>query len=195
VAITREQIIQAAEALAAEGVNPSMQAVRDRLGGGSYATISPALRDWRESRQAQTAAVLEMPAEMKGALERAGAELWRTASTLATQQLEAIRAEAQERIAAATQERDEALAEIARHEAALEEQTKTAHQAQAALAEARGEAHRFETESAALAARLDDRQREVEDLKAQLAKQDGRLDRLQAELVELAREKKAKKSE
>src|SRR5690606_40605394 len=65
-AISKQEIIDAAEQLVAEGVNPSMQAVRERLGGGSFATISPVLREWKENREATTVAVLEMPSDVKG---------------------------------------------------------------------------------------------------------------------------------
>ncbi len=49
-AITKQDIIEAAEALQAAGTNPTMNAIRETLCGGSFATISPILRDWRESK-------------------------------------------------------------------------------------------------------------------------------------------------
>ncbi len=64
-AITKDQIIEAAEALKSAGVNPSMAAVRERLGGGSFATISPVLREWRESQEQRATVAIEMPAEAK----------------------------------------------------------------------------------------------------------------------------------
>jgi chromosome segregation ATPase len=115
-AISKEQIIEAAEHLVSEGVNPSMQAVREHLGSGSFATISPVLREWKEKREATTLAVLEMPSDVKGALDRFGAELWKAASALATAQFEKLKDECRNSIEAANRERDEALEEIERLE-------------------------------------------------------------------------------
>lgn len=111
-AVTKQDIIDTAEQLTAEGINPSMQAVRQRLGGGSFATISPALREWKEKREATTVAVLEMPSDVKGALERFGADLWKAVSVLATAQFEKVKEESRINIEAANLERDEVLAEI-----------------------------------------------------------------------------------
>ncbi len=61
--ITKGQIIEATEALKASGVNPSMAAVREKLGGGSFATISPVLREWRELQEQRAVVAIEMPAE------------------------------------------------------------------------------------------------------------------------------------
>src|SRR5690554_3196721 len=118
-AITKEQVIDAAEQLTAEGSNPTMQAVRDRLGGGSFATISPILREWKLQKAAVTVAILEMPTDVKAALERFGAELWKAASALANTQLERLKEESALAIEAANRERDEALDEIGRLEAVL----------------------------------------------------------------------------
>ena len=64
-AINREDIIRAAEELERNGISPTMAAVRDHLGGGSFATISPVLRGWKESRKAAQTIVIEMPGELK----------------------------------------------------------------------------------------------------------------------------------
>jgi len=119
-AITKDQIINAAESLKAEGINPSMSAVRERLGGGSFATISPVLREWRESQEQRATVAIEMPAEAKAALDRAGIDIWRIVTGLATEKLAKVQAEADEAVKSATAERDEALAEIERLEASLE---------------------------------------------------------------------------
>ncbi|NOR69629.1 MAG: hypothetical protein GQ532_08045, partial [Methylomarinum sp.] len=50
-AITKEQIIETAERLQAKNINPTMAGVREALGGGSFATISPVLRDWKTSKE------------------------------------------------------------------------------------------------------------------------------------------------
>ena len=59
--ITEELICKAAEQLAAEGMRPTNETVRELLAkwtstkGGSYATIGPVLRAWKARRKAAEA--------------------------------------------------------------------------------------------------------------------------------------------
>jgi hypothetical protein len=75
--ITFEQVAAAADALVGEGVQPTIRAVRERLGTGSPNTIHRHLVAWREARPAATAAAPELPAPLAAALaneiERAAA--------------------------------------------------------------------------------------------------------------------------
>jgi hypothetical protein len=60
--ITEELICKAAEQLAAEGMRPTNETVRELLAkwtstkGGSYATIGPVLRAWKARRKAAESA-------------------------------------------------------------------------------------------------------------------------------------------
>ena len=54
--ITEEQVAAAAEALVAEGAEPTIKAVLARLGSGSETTILKHLRVWRAGRPAAQAA-------------------------------------------------------------------------------------------------------------------------------------------
>jgi len=117
VAISESKVTEAAEALQAEGINPSLAAVRKRMGGtGSYTTISPVLRAWRESKEQRATVSIEMPSEAKGALERAGVEIWSTVTALATEKLTKVQAVAEEAVLNAENERDELSEEIERLE-------------------------------------------------------------------------------
>lgn len=118
-AITREEIIQAAEALERDGEKATMASVREFLGGGSFATISPVLREWKEGRKSTQAVVLEMPGELKAVMERLGSEFWQAASKLANEKLITVQAEADNAVADAQGERDETLQEVARLESAM----------------------------------------------------------------------------
>ena len=53
-----------------------------------------------------------MPAEAKAALDRAGVDIWRVVTGLATEKLAKVQAEADEVVKSATAERDEALAGV-----------------------------------------------------------------------------------
>jgi chromosome segregation ATPase len=120
-AISKQDIIDAAEKLQAAGINPTMQAIRDTLGGGSFATISPVLREWRNASGQRATVAIEMPGEAKAALERAGVDLWKIITTLATEKLTKVQEEAEAAIQAANADRDEALLEIARLETGIEQ--------------------------------------------------------------------------
>ena len=115
-AITRDEIIQAAEALERDGEKATMASVREFLGGGSFATISPVLREWKEGRKSTQSVVLEMPGELKAVMERQGSEFWQAASRLANEKLITVQTEADNAVADAQAERDETLQEVARLE-------------------------------------------------------------------------------
>jgi len=179
-AISKQDIIEAAEKLQVAGVNPTMQAIRDALGGGSFATISPVLREWRNASGQRATVAIEMPGEAKAALERAGADLWKIITTLATEKLTKVQDEAEAAINAAQADRDEALAEIERLEAGIEQQG-------GELAEALA-ANEVSTNA------LNDALEEIRALEIQLADK-ARIEadntRLTAELAELRTENKA----
>ena len=48
--VTAEIVFSAADALVAEGKQPSQRSVREFIGGGSLSTIGPILRSWRQNR-------------------------------------------------------------------------------------------------------------------------------------------------
>jgi chromosome segregation ATPase len=62
--VTAEQVIAAAEAIAAQGDRPSVRAIRDRLETGSFNTIQRYLSEWRETRPQITQAAYELPAQL-----------------------------------------------------------------------------------------------------------------------------------
>lgn len=94
--ISFEQVSAAADALRGEGSNPTIKAVRERLGTGSPNTIHEHLKKWREARPVAAIAAPELPAALAGALAE---EIARAAS--------AVRAEVQESLVQAQSELDE----------------------------------------------------------------------------------------
>lgn len=190
----RERIIATANALAAEGIeSPTNDQVRERLGGGSLSHISPVMRQWRESRQSEVAAALEMPADLKKAIETSLGQVWVTAGRLATAAVETVRQEAEAVVATASAERDEALAEVTRLEEriaelqkVLKEKDKVIEQAKTELEKEREQRVRLDRDNAALAARADDRGEQITSLRAELkeARDDNKA--LQDELVKIA---------
>lgn len=194
----KEKIIAAANALAAEGIeSPTNDQVRERMGSGSLSHISPVMREWRESRKAEVVAALEMPADLKKAIESSVGQVWTAASKLASATIETVRQEADSAIKAATSERDEALAEITRLESqiaelekALADKEQEVSQVKTELEQERSQNTKLTTENAALVARVDDRDEQIKGLKTELkeARDDNKA--LQGELIEIARKVK-----
>jgi len=104
-ALTKERIFEAADLLEAGGVKPTLEAVRKEV-GGSYRTLSPAMREWRAARQTAAADVPPAVAERAAAC---GAQIWALALQLAEERFSGERADMQ---------REKGELEVAREEAA-----------------------------------------------------------------------------
>lgn len=87
-AITREQILETASRLQAQGIKPTQTNVREALGGGSFTTIAEALREWRAD-QDQTAQLQQVviPSDITDRTNILIAQVWETAQTLANDRL------------------------------------------------------------------------------------------------------------
>lgn len=82
--LSDEQVFAAADAIAARGDRPTQEKVREALGGGSFATIGPALRRWRDAQEevAQLAGV-DVPDSVDARGRELLALVWREASSRA----------------------------------------------------------------------------------------------------------------
>ena len=87
-AITREQILETASRLQAQGIKPTQTNVREALGGGSFTTIAEALREWRAD-QDQTAQLQQVviPSDITDRTNILIAQVWETAQSLANDRL------------------------------------------------------------------------------------------------------------
>ncbi len=113
----QQAIFSAADALVAEGADePTNDQVRAKMGGGSIADISPAMRKWRESRKHMAVVKLAMPESVTIAGDRFITQLWAAADAEAGKAIDILNAECATRVQTIEAERDEALAEISRVE-------------------------------------------------------------------------------
>jgi len=88
----KEKIIEAAEKLEAQGVNPTQVTVREALGGGSFATIGPILKEWKESKKEDHALTeIQVPEEINDRLEQLKGAVWQAAVGEAERRLSAER--------------------------------------------------------------------------------------------------------
>ncbi|STI66191.1 KfrAs [Escherichia coli] len=143
---TVRRIEDAAAALIAAGTpNPTNEQVRQHLGGGSLSHISPVMRAFR-ARQREQATPL--PPELAQLLTGQLGLLWQAAVKQAEAGALAAREQADDDIARADKERDEALANVAALESELAAQLQDT---KAELKEAREDGRQLQTELLALA--------------------------------------------
>lgn len=180
-AITREAIIQAAEALERYGDKATVASVREFLGGGSFASISPVLREWKGGRKTTQSVVLDMPSDLKSVMERLGSEFWQAASRLANDKWLSVQAEADDAVADAHAERDETLHEVSRLESAVSGLSEQASNA---------EKHRDEAQIA-----LQQHQAELIRVREQLASGQQDIIRLRDDVAQIAQEKERQADE
>jgi chromosome segregation ATPase len=175
-AMTSEQIIQTAEALVARGESPTLAAVRRELGGGSYTTISEALKGWRARRQAAQARAetVAVPARVQEALAQAGVLVWTEAMRQHAAQISA--------------EREALGAERERFEAERREALEVADQVSRELDQIRGERDQAVLALAQERERQEPLQAEVREQRALAAERGRRAEALEGELRELRRQ-------
>ena len=105
--VTREQVWQAADSLSKAGQKPTLAAVRE-LVGGSYSTLSPLLREWRERQAAGAPAGSDPPAAVIERAAAAGQVIWSVAVRPAEERLAGERAAMARQCRAAEAEKAEA---------------------------------------------------------------------------------------
>lgn len=83
-AITRDQIYTVANTLNAQGIRPTLAAVRRMLGAGSFTTISDALNEWKILQSTKTDNTrTDLPASFIERLNTFGSALWLDAMAVA----------------------------------------------------------------------------------------------------------------
>lgn len=116
--ITFDQVMNAATAIKARGMEPTIHALRVELGNeGSYSTISQHLARWK-SESASKVDTRELPPEAEDAGMTAVSTIWNIAVKYASQETAAVRQEADDTRKRMTEELEEAKAEIATLESA-----------------------------------------------------------------------------
>jgi hypothetical protein len=114
--VTTEQVLQMIQQLESEGAEATVTGIRERLGTGSFTTISQVLQGWRHDRaRISRPPVPDVPDPVAGLFRQLWAEAWRAADAVAAAEREAA---SQERAAAEAQAQ-EMQGEIARLEQAL----------------------------------------------------------------------------
>jgi chromosome segregation ATPase len=112
----KNKIFAICEELQKNGVKPTLEKVREALGGGSFSTINPILKEWKEQQSTSEQPSLELPPEAMQAVSQAAALIWKIASDKSTELTNSIKTEFETLLKEANAEKEEALKEIARLE-------------------------------------------------------------------------------
>ena len=166
--ITREQVFEAADSIANEGVTPTVMSVRTRLGGGSPNNITKWLGEWKEQNEASKVEALPpLPEGVESAMRQVWGSAWKGAKVQLEAEREALSTARKE----IEKERNEMLSEIGRLDGELEE----------ARAEMRKRSEGLETERRA----HDKTRSEVREAQAIAAEREKRIGSQEAELREV----------
>jgi chromosome segregation ATPase len=193
-AVTKEQVFEAADRLAAEGKKPTLENVRG-ITGGSYSTISPALNEWKARQAAGSAPLREpVPQSVQDRLAEVGQEVWAAALDLANARLEterealqaareemqAERAEALETADKLAEKVEKLTAELSQTRASAQAQALDLAAAQARAAETRADLELARAEAAAAREALAAAREEAATLRGRLEALEPLLSRLTA---------------
>lgn len=180
--VTREQVFETAEALVLEGQNPTVMAVRTRLGGGSPNTITPLLAEWRglnETRQAQ--AMPPPPEPVETVMRQVWGTAWKAAQAKLEGEREALSAARKEM----ERERTEMLAEIARMDSELEAAREGVRQGAEALEGERRAHEQTKSEAREARALAEERQKRLTAQETELQELRGQIEGLRIEVATL----------
>lgn len=175
-ALTKEQILQAADQLAAAGTSPTLAAVRAAVGGGSYTTINEALKEWKTKQQTISTLLREpAPVAVATRLNELGADIWAIALEMANARLtterEALEATRQQ-LETAQQEATELADQLSAELEALQVQHRTTNEylqvANTMLEQLRHENATLISQLATTEARAEETTKRADDLKAEL---------------------------
>lgn len=135
--ITQEQVFATADQLREDGVQPTVQAIRERLGSGSFSTITSHLAAWREQHAAQAIAEIPpIPDRVQSAFEQAWAAATRAAQETMEKEREALDAVRQQM----EREKSEMAGEIERLEGMVETSDQRIEALEQELAQAKASA-------------------------------------------------------
>lgn len=175
---TKERIFDIADEIDAGGQNPTLAAVRKAIGGGSFTTISEAMKEWRSRKAAKEARPLvPPPTTVTERLADLGTEIWSLALEVANDQLTAERDAFDKARAVLEIEKQEAVEMVDQVTADLEvslrriaESESAERAARADLSALREQAAALSERTAAAEARAAEASRRADDLNAELAR-------------------------
>ena len=142
--VNDETVGQAVDALVQEGLDPTLERVRSKLGGGSYTTINRVLTEVLQKRQTHATQISEVPSDLVEIGQRAVAAIYAAVQRQAASKIELIETNSRKLIDAANHARAEAALEIERLESEAEQAAEALASSHRATQEALTRAERAE---------------------------------------------------
>ena len=176
----KERILNAVMALEAQGIEgPTNKQVRAQMGNkGSYADISPVMREYKEGKRAQEEQKFEMPAPLRASIENNISQVWLVASRLAGEAVEVVAAESQkkeEKSRVDLMQADETIQELEERISQLLTKNSELENGMASLRtecdSALNNYHAADRQAAILASGIEDKERQLGDAKEEIAAQ------------------------
>lgn len=115
--ITKDQVAAAADAIKARGQTPTIAAIRNEIGSGSFTTIAQHLASWKNEAQEAAEQDQPLPEAVENAALQAIATIWRVAMNMAGEDAKRIKIQHDEETAELRGQLDEALEEVSKLEA------------------------------------------------------------------------------
>ena len=191
---TQKAVTEIANALVAEGLEPSIIAVQSRIGGGSYSTVKRYLDAWKQERAQMHAAATDTPPAIQAKGQEFAHSVWVLACAQAQREAQAVKDEARAEVAAVRADLAGATSEIARLEgieaaqaAELDAQQSKLRQVELALAQAQAQARRvpeLEQSLVQLRTELDAARKEASDKAVEAGRLAGEADALRTQMRE-----------
>ena len=191
---TQKAVTEIANALLAEGLEPSIIAVQSRIGGGSYSTVKRYLDAWKQERAQMHAAATDTPPAIQAKGQEFAHSVWALACAQAQREAQVVKDEARAEVAAVRADLAGATSEIARLEgieaaqaAELDAQQSKLRQVELALAQAQAQARRvpeLEQSLVQLRTELDAARKEASDKAVEAGRLAGEADALRAQVRE-----------
>jgi len=179
--VTREQVFEAADALAEEGIAPTVKRVRERI-GGSFSTITPHLAAWKDERGGRGVAnIPDMPESVASAARATWAAAWGAAQeTIKTERdgLTAARRELEKEREEMAQEIGELETKLDASEGERASLAKTLESEQKRHREAEQKMGGLRIENARLEERIANTDKRADELRDQVTRLEGELARL-----------------
>jgi DNA repair exonuclease SbcCD ATPase subunit len=200
--VTQELVFEAANALTAEGDDPTIKTVQARIGGGSYTTVKKFLDLWQQERTTKAQAAPPTPPELEAKGNDFIRQLWIMASAQAEATVTAAKEAAAAEVTAMKEELSEARNEITRLEGIEQDLTSRSQmaeqqlrEAELQLAAARTEAGRLrelETANTNLQHELNTTRKDAKTQAMAAAEKTGEINALKTQLQELMQTLRAK---
>lgn len=164
---TQEAVAAAVEALIAEGLEPTLERVRAKLGGGSYTTINRALAEIMQARQGGGTKPPDIPADLMEIGQKAVAAVYSAVQKQTMATIEALEVDARRQVEAAHAAKAEAALEVERLERELESSVEELEQVRSQLGDVSTRSERAEARSEAQQADIARLSRELTSARAE----------------------------